>query len=101
MWQGELAIKNVELVAASQEAEKLLKDISESTTVAEKEKAKVAVILDQVSKTASVRSIDPHEETATTDCVSQRSFDVFCCGLLLDATDINSEFQERSACCSK
>ncbi|CAL8466541.1 g6077 [Coccomyxa elongata] len=51
--KDELAIKNVELAAASQEAEKLLKDISESTAVAEKEKAKVAVILDQVSKTAS------------------------------------------------
>lgn len=56
MKQAELAVKNVELAAASQEAEKLLKDISESTTIAEKEKAKVAVIVDQVSKTAAVRS---------------------------------------------
>jgi dynein heavy chain len=56
MWQSELALKNVELAAASQEAEKLLREISESTTIAEKEKAKVAVILDQVSATAAVRS---------------------------------------------
>ena len=55
MWQGELALKNVELAAASQEAEKLLREISESTTIAEKEKAKVAVILDQVTATAAVR----------------------------------------------
>ena len=55
MWQGELAVKNVELAAASQEAEKLLRDISDSTAIAEKEKAKVAVILDQVSATAAVR----------------------------------------------
>lgn len=73
-WQGELAIKNVELAAASQEAEKLLKDISESTAVAEKEKAKVAVILDQVSKTASVRSLaDIYEMKFTTLC-STRCF---------------------------
>ncbi len=55
MWQGELAVKNVELAAASQEAEMLLRDISDSTAIAEKEKAKVAVILDQVSATAAVR----------------------------------------------
>lgn len=61
MWQGELALKNVELAAASQEAEKLLREISESTTIAEKEKAKVAVILDQVSATAAVRSLDGRE----------------------------------------
>lgn len=54
-WQGALAVKNVELAAASQEAEKLLKEISESTAVAEKEKMKVAVIVDQVSATAAVR----------------------------------------------
>lgn len=54
--QAELAVKNVELAAAAQEAEKLLKEITESTTIAEKEKAKVAVIVDQVSKTAAVRT---------------------------------------------
>lgn len=59
MWQGELAVKNVELAAASQEAEKLLRDISDSTAIAEKEKAKVAVILDQVSATAAVRAANP------------------------------------------
>lgn len=67
-WQGELAIKNVELAAASQEAEKLLKDISESTALAEKEKAKVAVILDQVSKTASVR---PRKILVIITCLSK------------------------------
>lgn len=47
-------MKNVELAAASQEAEKLLKDISENTTIAEVEKGKVAVIVDAVSATAAV-----------------------------------------------
>ncbi len=39
--QGELAIKNTELAAATKEAEKLLKEISENTAIAEKEKQKV------------------------------------------------------------
>ena len=53
--QGELAVKNIELATASQEAEKLLKDISENTAIAEVEKGKVAIIVDQVSTTAAVR----------------------------------------------
>ena len=57
--QGELAVKNVELATASQEAEKLLKDISKNTAIAEVEKGKVAVIVDQVSTTAAVRSTVP------------------------------------------
>ena len=52
--QGELAEKNIELAAAAREAENLLKDISENTTIAEVEKGKVAVIVDQVSVTAAV-----------------------------------------------
>lgn len=54
--QGELAIKNVELQAASKEAEVLLSKITASTTVAEKEKAKVAVIVSAVTSKAQVRS---------------------------------------------
>ena len=57
--QGELAIKNVELATASQEAEKLLKDISANTAIAEVEKGKVAVTVDQVSTTAAVRATMP------------------------------------------
>ncbi len=53
--QGELAIKNVQLASATKEAEKLLKEISENTAVAEKEKNKVAVIVDGVTKQAAVR----------------------------------------------
>lgn len=49
-----MAIKNTELAAAAKEAEKLLKQISESTAIAEKEKAKVAVIVDQVTAKAQV-----------------------------------------------
>lgn len=52
--QGELATKNIELAAAAMEAEKLLKDISENTTIAEVEKGKLAVMVDQVSVTAAV-----------------------------------------------
>ena len=48
-------MKNVELAAASERAEALLKDISASTAVAEKEKARVAVIVDAVTKKAAVR----------------------------------------------
>ncbi|KAK9865923.1 hypothetical protein WJX84_001850 [Apatococcus fuscideae] len=51
--KGELAIKNVQLAAATKEAEKLLKEISENTAVAEKEKNKVAVIVDGVTKQAA------------------------------------------------
>ena len=43
--QGELAIKNTELAAATKEAEKLLKEISENTAIAEKEKQKVCYSL--------------------------------------------------------
>ncbi|PSC73956.1 flagellar outer dynein arm heavy chain gamma [Micractinium conductrix] len=50
--KGELAIKNQELAVATREAEKLLGEISESTAVAEKEKHKVAVIVEAVSKKA-------------------------------------------------
>jgi dynein heavy chain len=39
--KGELAIKNTDLAAATKEAEKLLKEISENTAIAEKEKQKV------------------------------------------------------------
>lgn len=46
--KAELAVKNQELAVATKEAEVLLKQISESTTIAEKEKAKVVVIVDQV-----------------------------------------------------
>ncbi len=49
----------MELAAASAEAEKLLRDISDSTALAELEKAKVAVIVDDVSKTARVRAAGP------------------------------------------
>ncbi|KAL4452763.1 hypothetical protein ABPG75_008425, partial [Micractinium tetrahymenae] len=50
--KGELAVKNQELAVATREAEKLLGEISESTAVAEKEKHKVAVIVEAVSKKA-------------------------------------------------
>uniref|UniRef100_A0A061RL16 Flagellar outer dynein arm heavy chain gamma n=1 Tax=Tetraselmis sp. GSL018 TaxID=582737 RepID=A0A061RL16_9CHLO len=51
--KAELAVKNQELAVAAKEAEALLKSISENTAIAEKEKAKVAVIVDQVSEKAS------------------------------------------------
>ena len=52
--QGELAIKNADLAVAARSVEEMLKEISQSTAAAEKEKSKVAVIVDDVSKTASV-----------------------------------------------
>ena len=48
-----LAIKNQELAKATKEAEALLKSISESTAIAEQEKAKVAVIVEGVSSKAA------------------------------------------------
>jgi septal ring factor EnvC (AmiA/AmiB activator) len=48
-----LAIKNQELTKASKETEALLKSISESTAIAEKEKNKVAVIVQTVSTKAA------------------------------------------------
>ena len=56
--QVELGKKNISLAAASAEAEKLLKEISTNTAVAEKEKAKVAVIVDTVTKTAEVITLN-------------------------------------------
>lgn len=44
----------MELVAATKEAEVLLKEISENTMIAEKEKARVAVIVDSVTQKAQV-----------------------------------------------
>ena len=58
--QGELAVKEVGLAAASAEAEKLLGEISRSTAVAEQEKAKVAVIVADVSQTAQARDCCLH-----------------------------------------
>jgi dynein heavy chain len=51
--KAELAVKNQELAVAAKEAEALLKSISENTAIAEKEKAKVAVIVDAVSEKAA------------------------------------------------
>lgn len=51
--KAELAVKNQELAAASRDAEALLQSISESTAVAEREKAKVAVIVGEVSSKAA------------------------------------------------
>ena len=45
----------MELEVAAKEAEKLLAQISESTFIAEKEKAKVAVIVDAVTAKAPAR----------------------------------------------
>lgn len=50
--QVELAEKERELAAATKEAEALLRNISDSTAVAEKERAKVAVIVEAVSRKA-------------------------------------------------
>ena len=50
--QGELAEKDKELAAAGVEIEKLLQKIGDNTAVAEKEKAKVAVIVAQVTQQA-------------------------------------------------
>lgn len=49
----DLGIKNKELEVAAKEAETLLKSISENTAIAEKEKAKVAVIVANVTAKAS------------------------------------------------
>lgn len=47
--KAELAVKNQDLAQAAKESEELLKQISASTAIAEKEKQKVAVIVDAVS----------------------------------------------------
>ena len=49
-------MKNQELAAATREAEKLLREISDSTALAEKEKHKVAVIVEAVSKQVGGRA---------------------------------------------
>ncbi len=51
--KAELAVKNQDLAISAKEAEALLKQISESTAIAEKEKQKVAVIVDAVSGSAA------------------------------------------------
>ena len=50
--QAELAVKNVSLATASAEAEALLKEIAEGTAEAEREKARVADIVDAVTRQA-------------------------------------------------
>jgi dynein heavy chain len=50
--KAELAVKNADLAEAQRVSANLLKEISASTAVAEKEKAKVAVIVDAVTKKA-------------------------------------------------
>lgn len=57
--QGELALKNEQLAVAACEAEVLLKGISESTALAEKEKLKVAVIVEAVTKKVLVLLLVP------------------------------------------
>ena len=57
--QGELAEKDKELAAAGVEIEKLLQKIGDNTAVAEKEKAKVAVIVAQVTQQAQA-SLELH-----------------------------------------
>lgn len=47
-------MKNADLAVATRSAEKMLQEISQSTAAAEKEKSKVAVIVEDVSKTAAV-----------------------------------------------
>lgn len=51
--KADLAVKNQELAVASRDAEQLLKQISDNTVIAEKEKAKVSVIVDAVTKKAA------------------------------------------------
>ncbi|KAI3432720.1 hypothetical protein D9Q98_004263 [Chlorella vulgaris] len=66
--KGELAIKNQSLAEASRQAEVLLKEISESTTVAEKEKGRVAVIVEGVRTKAeeiAVVKSDAEEDLAS------------------------------------
>lgn len=49
----DLAAKNAELAVSAAQAERLLAEISASTAEAEKERAKVAVIVEAVSKKVS------------------------------------------------
>jgi len=51
--KGELAIKNADLAEAQKVSTQLLKEISAGTAVAEKEKAKVVVIVEAVTKKAT------------------------------------------------
>ena len=55
--QRELAEKDKELAASSVEIEKLLQRIGENTAMAEKEKAKVAIIVGQVTVKAEVQPL--------------------------------------------
>lgn len=71
--QGELAIKNVELGAATREAEVLLREISENTMIAEKEKTRVAVIVDSVTQKAQVRIIIIANVILTSSCEQIRA----------------------------
>ena len=95
--QGELAIKDVELVAANREAEKLLKEISESTAVAEKEKHKVALIVEEVSKTAKVGCC-PQCWCARASIVLQQAAKQLSCMQLHDGSWSSSARHAKSAC---
>ena len=62
--QVDLAAKNVELAEAQKVSATLLKEISANTTVAEKEKAKVNVIVDAVTAKASAIAAQKAEAEA-------------------------------------
>jgi hypothetical protein len=62
--KAELAVKNQDLAVSAKEAEGLLKQISESTAIAEKEKQKVAVIVDAVSPGGGLELRLPREGAA-------------------------------------
>jgi dynein heavy chain, axonemal len=51
--RGELTVQNAELAVAGAESERLLGEISQSTAAAEKEKSKVAVIVEAVRRKAA------------------------------------------------
>ena len=62
--QVELTAKNLELAEAQKVSAELLKEISESTAVAEKEKAKVNVIVEAVTEKADAINLQKEEAEA-------------------------------------
>lgn len=71
--KGELAIKNTDLAAATKEAEKLLKEISENTAIAEKEKQKVMAASKKHSEISS-HSTRSHLPAVAMPCTDQPGY---------------------------
>lgn len=101
--KANLAVKNQELAKASKEAEALLKSISESTAIAEKEKNKVAVIVDGVTaKAAEIAGVkaDAEKDLAAAQPALDAVWCPACCSTGMNFHGMYPTAGYGGGCCS-